>query len=70
LTLARKSSEFVLVKGGWKKDQCAICGWDLFESEDVSHGMGFTNGKDWICTECHHRFIDNDFFSPTYSDIT
>jgi hypothetical protein len=46
LTLARKSSEFVLVNGGWKKDQCAICGWDLFESEDVSHGTGFTNGKD------------------------
>ncbi len=24
LTLAKKSSEFELVKGGWKKDQCAI----------------------------------------------
>jgi hypothetical protein len=70
LTLAKKSSEFALVKGGWKKDQCAICSWDLFESEDASHGMGFTNGKDWICCECHARFIDDDFFSPTYSDIT
>ena len=70
LTLAKKSSEFVLVNGGWKKDQCAICRWELFESEDASHGTAFTNGKDWICLECHHRFIDNDFFSPTYSDIT
>jgi len=70
LSLAKKSSEFVLVKGGWKKDQCAICRWDLYESEDVSHGTGFTNGKDWICTECHARFIDDDFFSATYSDIT
>jgi hypothetical protein len=70
LTLAKKSSEFVLVKGGWKRDQCAICRWDLYESEDVSHGTGFTNGKGWICTECHARFIDDDFFSPSYSDIT
>jgi Clp amino terminal domain, pathogenicity island component len=70
LTLAKKSSEFVLVKGGWKKDQCAICRWELFESEDASHGTGFTNGKGWICLECHHRFIDNDFFSSPYSDIT
>ena len=70
LTLAKKSPEFVLVKGGWKRDQCAICRWDLFESADVSHGAGFTNGKDWICTECHARFIDDDFFSPSYSDIT
>ena len=70
LTLANKSSEFILVKGGWKKDQCAICRWDLHESQDASHGMGFTNGKDWICTECHARFIDDDFFSATYSDIT
>ncbi len=70
LTLAKKSSEFELVKGGWKKDQCEICRGELFESEDVAHGTGFTNGKDWICIECHYRFIDNDFFSPTYSDIT
>ncbi len=70
LTLAKKSSEFVLVKGGWKRDSCAICRWELFESKDVDHGTGFTNGKDWVCLECHHRFIDNDFFSPTYSDIT
>ena len=70
LTLAKKSSEFLLVKGGWKRDQCAICRWDLYESEDVNHGTGFTNGKDWICTECHARFIDDDFFSPSYSDIT
>jgi len=70
LTLAKKSSDLVLVKGGWKKDQCAICGWGLFESEDVIHGTGFTNVRDWICTECHARFIDDDFFSPSYSDIT
>lgn len=70
LTLAKKSSGFVLLKGGWKRDQCAICRWDLYESDDVSHGTGFTNGQDWICSECHARFIDGDFFSATYSDLT
>ncbi len=70
LTLAKKSSEFELVKGGWKKDQCAICCWELFESDDASRGLGFTNGRDWVCTECHERFIAGDFFSSTYSDIT
>jgi len=70
VTLARKSPEFTFLTGGWKKDQCAICRWELFDSKDASHGAGFTNGKDWICTECHTRFIDDDFFSPTYSDIT
>jgi ClpA/ClpB-like protein len=70
LTLAEKSSEFVLVQGGWKKDHCAICHWELFESDDASHGVGFTNGRDWVCTECHQKFIAGNFFSSPYSDIT
>jgi hypothetical protein len=70
LAIAENSSEFMLVQGGWKKDHCAICRWELFESDDASHGIGFTNGKDWVCTECHQKFIAGDFFSSTYSDIT
>jgi len=70
LALAENSSEFMLVQGGWKKDHCQICHWELFESDDASHGTVFTNGKDCICTECHQKFIAGDFFSSTYSDIT
>ena len=70
LTLAENSPEFMLVQGAWKKDHCAICHWELFESDDASHGTAFTNGKDWVCTECHQKFIAGDFFSSTYSDIT
>jgi hypothetical protein len=69
-TLAKDSSKFVLVKAGWKKDYCAICRGELFESDDANHGVGFTNGKDWVCTDCHQRFIAGDFFSSAYSDIT
>lgn len=37
LTLATEdSSKFKLLQGGWKKDQCAICRWELFESDDAS----------------------------------
>jgi len=70
LTLAENSSEFALVQGGWKKDHCAICYWELFESDDASHGIGFTNGKDWVCTECHQKFIAENFFGSPYSEIT
>lgn len=71
LTLAERSpDEFALVPGGWKKDHCAICHWELLESDDASHDTGFTNSKDWVCTECHERFIAGDFFSSPYSDIT
>ncbi len=70
LTLVESSSEFVLVPGGWKLDHCAICHWELFQSEDASHGTGFTNGRDWVCTGCHQRFIAGNFFASPYSDIT
>lgn len=74
LTLASDSANFELVKGGWKKDHCFICRWELFESQnkdDASHVTGFTNGHDWLCTECYTKFWElPDFFSSSYSDIT
>jgi hypothetical protein len=72
LSLAADGANFELVKGGWKKDHCAICRWELFESEsDVDHGTGYTNGRDWVCTECYLKFWQGpDFFASSYSDIT
>jgi hypothetical protein len=72
LDLASESANFELVKGGWKKDHCFICRWELFETQDdVSHGAGHTNGHDWLCTECYTKFWERpDFFSSSYSDIT
>ena len=37
LSLAQDSANFELIKRGWKKDFCAICRWELFESSD-DHG--------------------------------
>jgi Clp amino terminal domain, pathogenicity island component len=73
LRLAQDAENFELVKGGWTKDHCLICRWELFESQaDAEHGTGYTNGHHWVCTECYEKFWQRpDFFSsPHYSDIT
>lgn len=66
-TLRERSPDFNLVPGGWTKDHCAICRWELFASEDQpDHSTGHTNGRDWLCTECYRKFIArDDFFSST-----
>jgi hypothetical protein len=72
LGLADDPVRFELVKDGWKKDRCAICRWDLYESaEDSTHGTGYTNGREWLCTECFGKFMGPEgFFSSPYSDIS
>jgi hypothetical protein len=70
ITLAEDSVNFEVIQGGWKKDHCTICCWELFESQD-DHGTGYTNGRDWLCLECYDKFWARpDFISGSYSDIT
>jgi ClpA/ClpB-like protein len=70
LTLVEDQENFELIKAGWKKDYCAICGWELFEAED-NHGTGYTNGRQWVCVECYDKFWERpDFISGSYSDLT
>ena len=70
LSLAQDEANFLLVKDGWKKDHCFVCRWELFEAED-EHGSGYTNGHDWLCTECYERFWKRpDFFSSSQSEMT
>ena len=73
VTLAEEDpANFELLKAGWKrKDHCAVCHWELYESEDAAHGTGYTNGRDWLCCECYDKFWERpDFISGSYSDIT
>jgi len=66
-----ESPNFNLAKGGWKEDHCVVCRWTLTTSEDVSHNVGYTNGRDWVCVECYEKFVSRpDFFSSTDSEIT
>jgi hypothetical protein len=69
LGLAADTENFTLVEKGWKKDHCFICRWELFESDD-EHGTGYTNGRNWLCTECCERFLHRDFFSSSHPEIT
>ena len=71
ISLAQDKENFQLVKSGWRKDYCSVCQWELFETEDATHGEGYTNGREWLCMECHHRFFEGpDFFKSAYSEIT
>jgi hypothetical protein len=66
----KTQKDFCWSKGGWKRDLCSICTWELFDTDDISHGVGYTNGLAWVCQECYERFVAGDFFSSPYADIT
>jgi hypothetical protein len=51
------SAFYDLVRGGWSHDHCEICWWELSESDDEAHSLGYTDGRHWICSECYQRFI-------------
>ena len=52
------AAHFELVRGGWSHDHCEICWWDLFETEDEQHSIGYTDGRQWICSECYQQFVE------------
>jgi hypothetical protein len=72
VSLAQETKTFDLRRAGWKGDQCAICEWNLFESEnEPAHSTGYTNGRDWVCAECYEKFLKGpDFFAPAHPEIT
>ncbi len=70
LSLLADPDNFERLTGGWQKDHCAVCTWELYESEDP-HGTGYTNGAQWVCEECFEKFWQRpDFLSGAYSDLT
>jgi len=48
---------YKFVPGGWTKEPCVICGWELSEEGGPEHSEAFTNGRQWLCAECYHRFV-------------
>ena len=67
IDLASHSSEFELGKDGWKLDHCVVCAWDLFECSDPVHSVGYTNGRDWLCSECYEKFVRGPGYSPKFN---
>jgi hypothetical protein len=72
VNLARDTRKFDLRRNGWKSDQCFVCEWTLFECEEQSdRGSGYTNGRDWVCTECYEKFLSRpDYFGSAHSEMT
>jgi len=54
-----------LVEDGWDHDHCKICMWPISENE--GHDTSYFDGDgDWICEECHNRFISpSTEYNPT-----
>ena len=48
---------FKLVQGGWARDFCSLCHWELNADGGPEHGAGYTNGREWLCTECYDKFL-------------
>lgn len=44
----------------WTTDWCSICNWELSTNAGEGHSIGYTNGRQWLCTDCYDRFfVDN-----------
>jgi hypothetical protein len=52
-------SNFQLVAGGWPRERCLICRWELNADGGEEHSLGYTNGRGWVCAECHGQFLAN-----------
>lgn len=48
---------YKFVPGGWTKEPCVICGWELTAEGGPERSEAFTNGRQWLCAECYHRFV-------------
>jgi len=49
--------EYELKENYYPLDNCMLCSCEIFESDDPSTSDAYTNGKEWLCTECYEKFI-------------
>ena len=49
---------FELVTGGWSREFCLICHWELNTYGGPEHAAGYTNGREWLCIECYEKFLE------------
>jgi hypothetical protein len=53
-----------LVAGGWPRDRCLICRWELSAEGGEEHSIGYTNGRHWVCAECYEQFLSKEYREP------
>ena len=56
LTL-KNDPNFRLVAGGWPREFCSVCHWELNTDGGPEHADGYTNGREWVCSECYEKVI-------------
>jgi ATP-dependent Clp protease ATP-binding subunit ClpC len=49
---------FKLVVGGWPREFCTICHWEINADGGSEHASAYTNGRGWLCTECYEKFLE------------
>ena len=49
---------FKLVAGGWHREFCSLCHWELNADGGPAHADGYTNGREWLCAECYEKFLE------------
>ena len=49
---------FKLVVGGWPREFCTLCHWELNADGGGEHASGYTNGREWLCIECYEKFLE------------
>jgi hypothetical protein len=47
-----------IIKDGWEHEHCQVCWWKIRESNNPEIGIGYTNGNQWLCSECYGQFIE------------
>jgi hypothetical protein len=45
-----------VVPGGWDHEHCALC-WQKISGIAGANQSGYTDGRDWLCTDCYEKFI-------------
>jgi hypothetical protein len=52
--------KMTLRRSFWDHDHCVTCNWLLINSQGEEHAVGYFNGYNWLCEECHRLFIIED----------
>jgi hypothetical protein len=47
-----------VVAGGWSRESCSLCHWELNAGGAPDHASGYSNGREWLCIECHEKFLE------------
>jgi hypothetical protein len=50
--------DFEIVTGGWSREFCLVCHWELNTNGGPEHAAGYTNGREWLCIECYETFLE------------